>query len=97
MSETTTNTAEQAIQERLKKLEWMIPDAQRRLAEVAKEMLRRAEGAVKETESMLANQPCSLMWVDFAESELRNAREAKVQLKNLYEQQSMLKFFLNKE
>ena len=97
MSEMTTNTTEQAIQERLKRLEWMIPDAQRRLAEVAKEMLRRAEGAVKETESMLASQPCSLMWVEFAESELRNAREAKAQLNSLYEQQTMLKFFLNKD
>ncbi len=42
MSE-TTNNAEQAIQAQLRRLEWMIPDSQRRLAGVAQEMLRRAQ------------------------------------------------------
>ncbi len=97
MSGTTTATAEQAIKEQLKRLEWMIPDAQRSVANAAKEMLRRAEDAVKQCDAMIANQPCSLMWVDFAESDIRVAREAKVRLQNLYEQQNMLKFFLNPE
>ena len=56
MSE-TTNNAEQAIQAQLRRLEWMIPDAQRRLAGVAQEMLRRAQNAVHDTEAILANQP----------------------------------------
>ena len=97
MSEATTSTAEQSIQEQLKRLEWMIPDAQRGVANAAKEMLRRAEDAVKQCDAMIANQPCSLMWVDFAESDIRVAREAKARLQNLYEQQNMLKFFLNPE
>ena len=66
MSGTTTTTAEQAIQEQLKRLEWIIPDAQRRLDNAAKEMFRRAEDAVKQCDAMITNQPCSLMWVDFA-------------------------------
>ena len=37
---------ENAIQEQLARLEWMIPDAQRRLAQAAQAMQRRAEGAV---------------------------------------------------
>ena len=97
MNETTTTSAEQAIKDELRRLEWMIPDAQRRLSEVAQTMLRRAERAVKDMEAMMANQPSSTMWVDFAESDLRNAREAKSQLNFLYQQQTMLKFFLNKD
>ncbi len=97
MSEATTSRAEQAIQEQLTRLEWMIPDAQRSVANAAKEMLRRAEDAVKQCDAMIANQPCSLIWVDFAESDIRVAREAKARLQNLYEQQNMLKFFLNPE
>ena len=96
MSE-TNNNAEQAIQAQLRRLEWMIPDAQRRLAGVAQEMLRRAQNAVHDTEAMLANQPCSMTWVDFAESDIRNARDAKADLTKLYEQQTMLKFFLKKD
>ena len=96
MSE-TTNNAEQAIQAQLRRLEWMIPDAQRRLAGVAQEMLRRAQNAVHDTDAMLANQPCSMSWVEFAECDLRNAREAKADLTKLYEQQAMLKFFLKND
>jgi hypothetical protein len=46
---------------------------------------------------MMANQPCSMSWVDFAESDLRNAREAKAQLEFLYQQRTMLEFFLRKD
>ena len=96
MSE-TTNIAEQAIQAQLRRLEWMIPDAQRRLAGVAQEMLRRAQNAVNDSEAMLTNQPCSMTWVEFAECDLRNAREAKADLTKLYEQQAMLKFLLKND
>ncbi|XZE35805.1 hypothetical protein SH501x_001348 [Pirellulaceae bacterium SH501] len=92
-----TNTAKQVIQAQLRRLDWMIPDAQRRLAGVAQEMLRRAQNAVNDTEAMLANQPCCITWVDFAECDLRNAREAKAELTKLYEQQKMLRFFLKSE
>jgi len=97
MSETTTNHAEQAIQNQLQRLEWMIPDAKRRMHEAAQSMLRRAQLAVKESESLLADEACSLTWVDFAEGDLRTAREAKAELTKLYEQQNMLKFFLGKD
>lgn len=96
MSETTTNQTEQAIQTQLQRLEWMIPDAKRKMHEAAQSMLRRAELAVKDSESLLADQPCSLTWVDFAEGDLRTAREARAELTKLYEQQNMLQFFLNK-
>ncbi len=45
-------------------------------------MLRRAQGAVKDTEALLTDQPCSMSWVDFAEGDLRAAREAKQNLEN---------------
>jgi hypothetical protein len=93
----TTNTAEQAIKDQLRRLEWMIPDAKRRMDEAAQCMLRRAQNAVKATEAMLADGAWSLSWVDFAESDLRAAREAKAELMKLYEQQNMLKFFLGKD
>jgi len=93
----TTNNAEQAIKDQLRRLEWMIPDAKRRMDEAAQCMLRRAQNAVKATEAMLADGAWSLSWVDFAESDLRAAREAKAELMKLYEQQNMLKYFLGKD
>ena len=60
MNDTTTTSAEQAIKDELRRLGWMIPDAQRRLNEHAQTMLRRAERAVKDMEAMMANQPCSM-------------------------------------
>ena len=97
MAETITNHAEQAIHDKLRTLEWMIRDAKRRMDEAAQCMLRRAQNAVKETEALLADEPCSMGWVDFAESDLRATREAKAELTKLYEQQNMLKFFLKKD
>jgi len=97
MNETTTTSAEQAIKDELRRLEWMIPDAQRRLSEVAQTMLRRAERAVKDMEAMMANKPCSTSWVEFSENDLRNAREAKAQLDSLYQQRTMLEFFLKQD
>ncbi len=94
MTTTNPNQAEQAIAEHLSRLDWMIQDAKRQLANAAKEMLRRAESAVKETDAMLADEPCSLMWTEFADGDVRTAKEAKVRLTQLLEQQTMLRFFL---
>ena len=73
----TTNqtSAEQAIQDQLRRLKWMIPDAMRRMDEAAQ----------------------CMSWVDFAEGDLRAAREAKAELAKLLEQQKMLEFFLRKD
>lgn len=92
----TTNNAQQAIADQLRRLEWMIPDAKRRMDEAAQCMLRRAQKAVKETEAMLSDGAWSLSWVDFAESDLRAAREAKADLMKLYEQQNMLNYLNGK-
>jgi hypothetical protein len=96
MNDTNQTSAEQAIQDQLRRLKWMIP-AMRRMDEAAQCMLRRAQGAVKDTEALLADQPCSMSWVDFAEGDLRAAREAKAELAKLLEQQKMLEFFLRKD
>ena len=77
MNDTNQTSAEQAIQDQLRRLKWMIPDAMRRMDEAAQCMLRRAQGAVKDTEALLADQPFSMCWVDFVEGELRAAIEAK--------------------
>jgi hypothetical protein len=39
---------------------------------------------------MLADEPCSLTWVEFAEGDLREAWEAKAHLTKLLEQQEFL-------
>lgn len=83
MNHTTTTSAEQASKDKLRRLEWMIPDAQRRLYEHAQAMLRRAEHAVRDMEAMMENKPFTTGWVHFAERDLRNAREAKPQLEFL--------------
>ena len=97
MTETTTNHAEQAITKQLATLDWMIEDAKRNLASAAKELMRRAENAVKETEAMMADSPCSMMWTEFVESDVRTAKEAKAKLNQLLEQQTMLRYFLKAE
>jgi hypothetical protein len=38
-----------------------------------------------------------MSWVDFAEGDLRAAREARAELTKLLEQQKMLEFFLRKD
>lgn len=89
-------TTEQAVREELAKLEWMIPDAQRSLADAANEMTRRAADAVKQCEAMMAGEPCTLGWVEFAEGDVRVAREAKAKLTELYSRQRLLTYLLNK-
>ena len=93
MSQITTDN--QLLNQYLQQLEWMIADAKRELAGAAKAMARRAAEAVESTDAMLADQPCSMMWVDFAESDLRNAREAKARLSELIEKQKMLRGIAN--
>jgi hypothetical protein len=46
---------------------------------------------------MLADEPCTMNWMDFAEGDLREAKEAKAELQRLYEQQRMLNYFLNQQ
>ncbi len=82
MNDTNQTSAEQAIQDQLRRLKWMIPDAKRRMDEAAQCMLRRAQGAIKDTEALLADQPCSMSWVDFAEGDLRAAREQERNLQS---------------
>ncbi len=47
----------------------------------------------------IAGRPnhAAMSWVDFAEGDLRAAREAKAELAKLLEQQKMLEFFLRKD
>ena len=93
---TTTRTTEQAIEQHLEQLSWMIHDAKRELAEAAQQMARRAAEGVKDTEALKADAPCSLTWVEFAEGDLRQAREAKLQLTRLLEQETLLQSVLKR-
>lgn len=97
MNDTTTHPAAQAIQTQLQRLEWMIPDAKKRVAKAADQMLWRAQRAVEDASAMLNDEPCSLSWTEFAEGDLREAREAKAELYKLYEQQKMLQYLLSQE
>ena len=97
MNETTTHSAAQAIQTQLQRLEWTIPDAKKRVAKAAEQMLWRAQRAVEDANAMLNDEPCSLSWTEFAEGDLREAKEAKAELDKLYEQQKMLQYLLSRE
>ncbi len=88
----TAITSNQAIAQQLVTLEWMIEDAKRDLAKAAEYMARRAAEAVADTTAMIEDKPCSLSWVEFAESDLRAARDAKARLRELLAQQKMLQF-----
>jgi hypothetical protein len=74
----------------------MIDDAKRDLAKAAEHMSRRAAEAVSQTQAMLADKPCSMSWVDFAESDLRHARQAEATLTKLVEQQKILLYIAGK-
>jgi hypothetical protein len=97
MNDTTTSPAASAIQTQLQRLEWMIPDAKRRVAKAAEQMLWRAQRAVEDASAMLSDQPCSLSWTEFAEGDLREAKEAKAELNKLYEQQKLLQYLLSRD
>lgn len=97
MSTTNTNNALAKINEQLQRLDWMIADAKRDLKRAAEHMRRRGEAAVEECEALTNDQPCNLMWVEFAESDLRNARAAKAKLDHLVEQQQLLQYLVRTE
>ena len=97
MTDTTTHPTVQAIQTQLQRLEWMIPDAKQRLAQAAEQLRTRAQRAVEEANAMLRDEPCSLMWTEFADGDLREAKEAKAELIKLYEQQKLLQHLLCRE
>jgi hypothetical protein len=97
MNDTATNPTVAAIQEQLKRLEWMIPDAKKRVAKAAEQMLWRAQRAVEDATAMLNDQPCSLSWPDFADGDLREAKEAKAELNKLYEQQKLLQYLIKNQ
>lgn len=97
MNDTTTHPAAQAIETQLQRLEWMIPDAKKRVAYAAEKMLWRAQRAVEDANAMLKDEPCSLSWTEFAEGDLREAKEAKAELNKLYEQQKMLQYLISRE
>lgn len=94
MNDTATSPTVAAINEQLKRLDWMIPDAKKRVAKAAEQMLWRAQRAVEDATAMLNDQPCSLCWTEFADSDLREAKEAKAELNKLYEQQKMLQYLI---
>jgi hypothetical protein len=96
MNDTAPNTAANAIQTQLERLEWMIPDAKKRVAKAAEQMLWRAQRAVADADAMLNDQPCSLSWTEFAEGDLREAKEAKAELNKLCEQQKLLQYLLTR-
>lgn len=87
----TTKTAETRITERLQVIEWQIADARKALQQAAESMMRRALEAKTNCEAMMKDEPCSLVWTEFAESDLRTAKEARATLEKLIETQKMLK------
>jgi hypothetical protein len=97
MNDTTTNPSAHAIQNQLQRLDWMIPDAKKRVAKAAEQMLWRAQRAVEDATAMLNDQPCSLSWTDFADGDLREAKEAKAELNKLYEQQKLLQYLIKNQ
>jgi hypothetical protein len=97
MNETTTNPTAHAIQNQLQRLDWMIPDAKKRVAKAAEQMLWRAQRAVEDATAMMNDEPCSLSWTDFADGDLREAKEAKAELNKLYEQQKLLQYLLKNQ
>ena len=97
MNDTTTNPTASAIQVQLQRLDWMIPDAKKRVAKAAEQMLWRAQRAVEDATAMMSDEPCSLSWTDFADGDLREAKEAKAELNKLYEQQKLLQYLLKNQ
>ncbi len=89
-------TAVQKIQERLAVLHYELETAKKSLASAAVQMSRRAAEAIVDTNALMSadDAPVSLAWVEFAEQDLRNAREAKAQLMALLQEKAKLNFFL---
>lgn len=92
----TLDTLAGAVAGELKRVGWQIEDAKQRLAKAAQSMLRRAQEATDDCRRMVAGEPCSLSWVEFAEGDLRQARDAKASLSELNNQKAILEFFARK-
>jgi hypothetical protein len=90
----TNNAKNDAIQAELAKIDDAIADAKRRVARAADTMLRRAHDAVSNAAAMLKDEPCSLIWVEFAVADQREAQEARTELAALYTQRKMLQHLL---
>lgn len=87
----TTKTAETRITERLQVIEWQIADARKALQQAAESMMRRALEAKSNCEALMRDDFCSLVWTEFAEGDLRTAKEARARFESLIEMQRMLK------
>jgi dihydrodipicolinate synthase/N-acetylneuraminate lyase len=90
-------TKNEALAAQLERLTWTIEDAKKDLAKAAQAMARRAADAVQSTNDMLAGKPTSMMWVEFAQGDLRTAREANDRLNQLIEQQKLLQYIASNE
>ena len=87
----TAHNTHERIAERLQTLEWQITDARWVLKQAADAMMRRATEATASCEALMKNEPCSLVWTEFAEGDLRKAKEARERLERLIETQRVLK------
>jgi hypothetical protein len=87
---TMETTIEARLAVRLETVKWEIADARRQMKEAADTMMRRAQEAVTNCEALMNDAPCSLMWTDFAESDVRAAKEARDRLEGLIQTQKML-------
>jgi len=87
----TAKTSHDRIIERLQTIEWQIADARKALQQAADTMMRRALEAKSNCEALMKNEPCSLVWTEFAEGDLRTAKEARARFESLIELQRMLK------
>jgi len=79
------------IEHALLSLEWQITDARKDLQKAADSMMRRAMEAKDSVERMMNGQPCSQTWTEFAEADLRAAKDARIRLEILIDKQKLLK------
>jgi hypothetical protein len=86
------NATKDAVLRRIENLGWMIEDAKRDLQKTALQIQRRGAEAVESCNAMIADQPCSTGWVDFAAGDMQRAVEAKARLMNLIEQLKVLQY-----
>ncbi len=87
----TAKTSHDRIIERLQTIEWQIADARKALQQAAETMMRRAIEAKSNCDALMRDEVCSLVWTEFAEGDLRTAKEARARFESLIEMQRMLK------
>jgi hypothetical protein len=95
-AEKSLTTLQGAVASELHRIGWQFDDVKKSLAQAAQSMLRRAQEAADDCERMMADQPCSLSWVEFAEGDLRHAREAKARIRALGDQKTLLDYLARK-